>query len=191
MIGSDHGQLADLADAQEENGFLDVVDRIGQAVIDRIDQVQQAGGQAGVAADDFGDLRGVSLVGAEKFLQGAFNAAQGRQAGGAIQPGLNLLVFQTGGRRSSGGLTIKSSHPYRTNPPKFSANISPPPAGGFPAKILFCRAIRIQPSGPRHRGCPPQGCGRNSMPLISALCTFSVKVICTFPSVTSTGTLST
>ena len=42
-----HRQLADLPDSQKKNRLLDVLDRIGQAVINRIDQVQQPRGQAG------------------------------------------------------------------------------------------------------------------------------------------------
>ena len=78
--GSDHGELANLADAKEEDGFLDVFDGVGQAVIDGVDQVQQAGGQAGIAADDFGDLGGVALVGAESSFR-AFSMVlnEGRQ----------------------------------------------------------------------------------------------------------------
>jgi len=45
--GSDHGELADLADAQKEDGFLDVVDGIGEAVINGVNQVKEAGGEAG------------------------------------------------------------------------------------------------------------------------------------------------
>ena len=53
---------ADLADAQIKNGLLDIFDRFGKTVIDGIDQTQNARGEAGIAADDFGDLRRITLV---------------------------------------------------------------------------------------------------------------------------------
>ena len=73
--GRDHGELADLADAQVEDRLLNVSDRFGHAVIDGVDQAQQAGGQAGIAPDDFGDLGRVALVGAQQFPQRRINRA--------------------------------------------------------------------------------------------------------------------
>ena len=61
--GCHHRELADLADAQIENSFLDAVDRGAQAVVDRVDQAQQSGGETGVTPDDFRDVRGVPLLG--------------------------------------------------------------------------------------------------------------------------------
>ncbi len=54
--GGDHGELAYLADAEVEDGFLDPVDGGSEAVVDGVDQAQEAGGEAGVTPDDFGDL---------------------------------------------------------------------------------------------------------------------------------------
>lgn len=54
--GGDHGELADLAYAEVEDGFLDTVDGGCEAVVDGIDEAQEAGCEAGVAPDDFGDL---------------------------------------------------------------------------------------------------------------------------------------
>jgi hypothetical protein len=74
--GRDDSELADLADAKVKDGFFDAVDRRGEAVIDGVDESQEAGGQARVATDDFRNLGGETVVGVEEFFEGRFNAAQ-------------------------------------------------------------------------------------------------------------------
>jgi hypothetical protein len=74
-----HGQLADLADAKVKDDFVDVPGRFGIGVLDGVDQAQEAGGQAGIAAYDFRDLRVLALVCDQQFEQGGINRAQRRQ----------------------------------------------------------------------------------------------------------------
>ena len=92
--GRDHRELADLAHAQVENRLFDAVDRGGEAVIDGIDQAQEPGGQAGVAADDLGNLCRVALFGHEQTLQRLVDAAQRRQVGTSCQPRGDFLAAQ-------------------------------------------------------------------------------------------------
>src|SRR5205085_5998442 len=73
----DRGELANLANAEVKDGFLDVVHRGGQAVIDGVDQAQKARGQAWVAADDLGNLRGVTAFGIEEIAKRAVDGASG------------------------------------------------------------------------------------------------------------------
>ena len=73
---SDDGELADLANAEVEDGFLDGIDGVVEAVIDGIHQAEETGGEAGIAADDFGNLRGEAIIGMEEVAQGSFDAAE-------------------------------------------------------------------------------------------------------------------
>src|ERR1019366_7135591 len=83
--GRDHGELADLPDAEIKHRFLDAVDRRCEAEINGVHQAQQARGEAGVAPDDLGNLRGVTLLGQQQSLQRLVDAAQRRQRRAACQ----------------------------------------------------------------------------------------------------------
>src|SRR5205085_4390239 len=72
----DGGELANLAHAQIKNGFFDVVNGRGQAVVNGIHQPEEARGQARVAADDFRNLGGVTAFGVQQFAQGAVDAPE-------------------------------------------------------------------------------------------------------------------
>lgn len=89
--GRDDDELADFPDAEIEHSFFDGIDGGGEAVIDGIDQAQQARGEAGVAPDDFGDLRGVTLFHEQQALQGLVDAAEGRKGGATCQLRFNLF----------------------------------------------------------------------------------------------------
>lgn len=84
--GGGHGQLADLADAEVEDGFLDTGDGGREAVVDGVDEAEHAGGHAGVASDDLGDLGGEALFGVEQFAEDAVDTAEGWQEGTIADP---------------------------------------------------------------------------------------------------------
>ena len=88
----DHRELPDLPDAEIEHGFLNAVDRRVQAVIDGVDQPQQARGEAGVAPDDLGDVRGVALFNDQQPLERLVDAAQRGQRRAAGKLRQNLLL---------------------------------------------------------------------------------------------------
>jgi hypothetical protein len=74
--GCDHCELADLAHTQIKDSFLNAVDRRTQTIVDGVDQTQQARCQAGIAADDFRDLRSVTLFREQEPVQRLVDAAQ-------------------------------------------------------------------------------------------------------------------
>ena len=73
--GRDQGKLPDLPDAEVKYGFLNAGDGRAESVIDGIDQAQQAGGQAGVAADNFADLGGITVFGQNEAQKAFIDAA--------------------------------------------------------------------------------------------------------------------
>ena len=77
----DDSELADLADAEIKNRFFNAVHGIIEAVINGIHQPEKAGGEAGVAADDLGNLSGEAVIGVQEVAERGFYAAQGRKAG--------------------------------------------------------------------------------------------------------------
>ena len=92
MCSSDlHDKLADFAHAQVKNRFLDAVDRCGQAVIDGIDEFQQARGEAGVAPDDLSDLGGIALLHEQKALQSLIDASEGGEGRTTRQSRLDFV----------------------------------------------------------------------------------------------------
>ena len=84
--GRDDDELADLSHTEVKNGFLDAIYRGSQAVINRVYEAEETGGEARVATNDLGNLRGEAIVGAEEFAEGGFDAAEGREAGAILDP---------------------------------------------------------------------------------------------------------
>ena len=89
--GRDHRELPDLPDPEVEDGFLDAVDGGVKTVVNGVDQPQKARGKAGVAPDDFGDLRGVPRFGDEQALERLVDAAERRQRRTPRELRVNLI----------------------------------------------------------------------------------------------------
>jgi hypothetical protein len=104
----DHRQLADLPDAEIEHGFLDVIDGRAEPEIDRVDQAQQARGEAGIAADDLGNLMRVAAVAVEQVPASALSMLrkEGRRAQPLTRSSINARL--TGVSSTRGG-TIRIS----------------------------------------------------------------------------------
>jgi hypothetical protein len=87
-----------LAQAEEEHGFLDVVNPGREAEVDGIHHAQQAGGERRIAADDLGDLRVHALLRAHEFAQGAVDALERGEFWAGFDPSGDLFVaIATGG----------------------------------------------------------------------------------------------
>ena len=68
-------QLPDLTDAEIKNGFLNAGDGRAEAIINLIDQPQEPRGQAGIAPDDFPNLRGITLLREHQTQHGPVDTA--------------------------------------------------------------------------------------------------------------------
>jgi hypothetical protein len=86
--------LADLPDTKIKHRLLNAFNGRGNSVVNRIHESQHSRGQAWVAPDYVRNLRGVTLVGGEQFLERGVNAPQRGQAGTTLQPIANLLAIQ-------------------------------------------------------------------------------------------------
>src|SRR6185312_419598 len=75
-----------------KNRLLDAVHRRGQTVVNRIHQSQEPGRKAGIAPDDFRNLRREPLLRSQQTLQCFVDAAQGRQRRAKRE--LRLDLFQ-------------------------------------------------------------------------------------------------
>ena len=92
-----HRELPDLPHPKIKHGFLDAVDGTAQAVIDRVDQAEQARREAGVAPDDLGNLGGIPLFHREQLLQRLIDAVERGQGGTARELCLDFFQTQPGG----------------------------------------------------------------------------------------------
>ena len=94
--------MADLADAEVKDGFLDAINRRVKAVIDGVHEAEQARGEAWITANDFRNLSGEPMVGVEEFAQGGFDAAEGGETWAFLNFGDNGGAVAWGDLRQNG-----------------------------------------------------------------------------------------